>query len=58
MYVEFGSESTDSVDVTTSYVAGTKNWNILATQIACTAAWKYEFANLEIFQNEYLKGSN
>jgi len=40
MYVEFGASATDSITLTTTYTATTKTWNILARQIACTAAWK------------------
>ena len=43
VYVEFGASATDSVTLTHTYGdTTTKSWNILARQIACTAAWKYD----------------
>ena len=41
VYVEFGATSSDTIEVKTTYgAAGSKQWNILARQIACTDKWK------------------
>jgi len=40
MYVEFGATATDSVTLKHTLDTAQKSWNILASQIACTATWK------------------
>ena len=41
VYVEFGAASGDTITLTTLYGdTSTKQWNILARQIACTSDWK------------------
>ena len=42
VYVEFGATSTDTVGLTFTYGSTTtaKTFNVLARQLACTAAWK------------------
>ena len=42
VYVEFGTSATDSVTLKHTYGdTSSKQWNILARQISCTASWKY-----------------
>ena len=45
VYVEFGGDSADSIELKHTLDTAQKSWNILLKQIACTASWKY---NLEI----------
>ena len=41
VYVEFGAASGDTIELKTTYGdTSTKQWNILARQIACTSDWK------------------
>merc|ERR1712062_36432 len=41
MYVEFGAASGDTIELKTTYGdTSSKQWNILARQIACTSDWK------------------
>ena len=41
VYVEFGAERGDTIELKTTYGdTSTKQWNILARQIACTSDWK------------------
>ena len=42
MYTEFGGQSTDTATVTITYAdtATAKQFNILLSQIECTASWK------------------
>ena len=41
VYLEFGGSATDTIELKTTYGDLTsKQWNILARQIACTATWK------------------
>ena len=40
MYVEFGANANDDIELKTTYDATTKQWNILTRQISCTATWK------------------
>ena len=45
MYVEFGTQSSDTVVLTHTWAAAAlttaKTYNILARQICCTDSWKY-----------------
>ena len=41
VYVEFGGDSADSIELKHTLDTAQKSWNILLKQIACTASWKY-----------------
>ena len=49
MYVEFGADSADSIELKHTLDTTQKSWNILAKQIACSASWKYDLQINYIF---------
>ena len=49
MYVEFGADSADSIELKHTLDTTQKSWNILAKQIACSASWKYDLQINHIF---------